>query len=86
MAGPTFKKIKVDYKDEKLPIEFNESQKFKTTYLDFNKDTNVGPTMTNNKTLNNSNLPYSGGWSNIITQGPVNPSQLYSTERNDKRF
>ena len=52
----TFTKIKVDYKDKKLPIEFNESKKFKTTYLDFDKDTNVGPTLTNNKTLNNESI------------------------------
>ena len=86
IAGPTFTKTKVDYEDKKLPIEFNENTNFKTTYLNFNEEHKIGPHMTNNKTINNSDLPNSGGWNNVITKGPINPSQLYSTERNDEKF
>ena len=84
IAGPPNKKIKADYSDKILPLEFNETQTFNNAYLNKNKNNNN--TQPVNNLSQDTSLPYSGGWNNIVTQGPVNPSQLFSQKKNDKNF
>ena len=81
IPGPTFKKIKVDYSDQKLPIEFNADKNYEKTYLNFNESTKTGPQLQNNLTLNNATPPTSGGWATINSGGPIKQSDLF-TENN----
>ena len=75
IPGPPFVKNKVDYNSEKLPIEFNQSTDFGTTYLNYDGTKEINPG--NNSTINNSNVPNSGGWSQISTDSSsINPGTL----------
>ena len=53
IPGPTFKKVKVDYSDKQLPIEFNSNQNYQVSYLDLNSNDKTGPQLSDNKTLKN---------------------------------
>ena len=82
IAGPPFVKKKVDYTDKQLPIEFNEYTKYDTAYLNYDQNSVIQPG--NNSTINNSNIPNTGGWAPITTDSsPVNPSVLESFTTNN---
>ena len=85
IPGPTFKKVKVDYSDKQLPIEFNSNQNYQVSYLDLNSNNQTGPQLQDNKSLNNAQLPYTGGWNGINTDS-VTPNDLFAETRNVEGF
>jgi hypothetical protein len=85
IPGPTFKKVKVDYSDKQLPIEFNSGQSYETSFLNLDVNDKTGPQMTNNLSINNSQ-PYStGGWEGIPS-GQSTPDALFTENRNVEGF
>ena len=75
IPGPPFKKIKVDYADKQLPIEFNAQESYDKTYL--NLDT-TSSQMTNNLSINNANPPAAGNWVPIDSGAPITPNDLFT--------
>jgi hypothetical protein len=85
ISGPPFRKVKVDYSDKQLPIEFNADKNYEKTYLNLNESTNIGPQLQDNLTLNSAEPPTSGGWATINSGGPITQSALF-TENNGKNI
>ena len=80
ISGPPFNKVKVDYSDKQLPIEFNADKNYEKTYLNLNESTNIGPQLQDNLTLNSAEPPTSGGWATINSGGPTSPDLLWNLD------
>jgi hypothetical protein len=85
IPGPTFKKVKVDYSDKQLPIEFNSNQSYETSFLNLDVNDKIGPQMTNNLSINNSQPNSTGGWKGIPS-GQTTPDALFAENRNVEGF
>ena len=77
--GPPFPIVynKVDYAEDKLPIEFNSYQKYDDILIDSNLDSNKTREQEKNYNLvkNNKSTPNSGGFKGIsLTGDPINPN------------
>ena len=77
--GPPFPIVynKVDYSEDKLPIEFNSYQKYDDILIDSNLDSNKTRDQEKNYNLvkNNKTTPNSGGFQGIsLTGDPINPN------------
>ena len=85
IAGPPFSKIKVDYSNTQLPIEFNADQNFEKTFVSVDNKNDIGPQITNNLSINNSNPPAAGNWTPIDQGAPITPNDLF-TENTGKNI
>ena len=79
--GPTLPIIynKVDYADNKLPIEFNSYQKYDDILIDNSLDPSkeVNNEIKSNQIKNNKRTPNTGGYQGIsLTGDPINPNSF----------